>query len=35
MLIDLKKINYTISNEKSQFYVADFKIVDFICDFND
>ena len=35
MLIDLKKINYTILNEKFQYCVADFKIVDFICDLND
>ena len=35
MLIDLKKTNCTISNEKFQFYVVDLKIVDFICDFDD
>ena len=35
MLIDLKKTNCTISNEKFQFCVADFKIVNFIYDSND
>ena len=35
MLIDLKKTDCTISDEKFQFYVVDFKIVDFICDFDD
>ena len=33
--MNLKKINYTISNEKFQFCVVDFKIVDFIYDLND
>ena len=33
--MNLKKINYTISDEKFQFYVVNFKIVDFICDFDD
>ena len=32
--MNLKKIDYTISNEKSQFYILNFKIVDFICDSN-
>ena len=35
MLIDLKKKNCTILNEKFQFYVVDFKIVNFIYDLND
>ena len=35
ILMNLKKINCTISDEKSQFCVADFKIVDFVCDLND
>ena len=34
MLIDLKKTDCTISDEKFQFYVVNFKIVDFICDFD-
>ena len=33
--MNLKKADCTISNEKSQFCVADFKIIDFICDSND
>ena len=33
--MNLKKTDCTISNEKFQFYVADFKIVDFVCDLND
>ena len=33
--MNLKKTNYTILNEKSQFCVINFKIVDFICDLND
>ena len=32
--MNLKKTDCTISNEKSQFCVADFKIIDFICDSN-
>ena len=32
---EFKKTNYTISNEKSQFCVVNFKIIDFICDLND
>ena len=32
--MNLKKTDYTISDEKFQFYVADFKIIDFICDLN-
>ena len=35
ILMNLKKTDCTISNEKFQFYVVDFKIVDFICDSND
>ena len=35
ILMNLKKTDCTISNEKFQFYVADFKIVDFVCDSND
>ena len=35
ILMNLKKTSYTISNEKSQFCVVNFKIVDFICDLND
>ena len=33
--MNLKKTNCTISSEKFQFCVADFKIIDFICDLND
>ena len=33
--MSLKKTDYTILNEKFQFYVIDFKIVDFIYDLND
>ena len=33
--MNLKKTDYTISNEKFQFCVIDFKIVDFIYDLND
>ena len=32
--MNLKKINYMISNKKFQFCVVDFKIVDFIYDLN-
>ena len=35
ILMNLKKTDYTITDEKFQFCVADFKIVDFICDLND
>ena len=35
ILMNLKKTDYTILSEKSQFYVVDFKIVDFVCDSND
>ena len=35
ILMNLKKTDYTISSEKFQFYVVDFKIVDFVCDLND
>ena len=34
MLMILKKTDYTISNKKFQFYVVDFKIIDFVCDLN-
>ena len=33
--MNLKKTDYTISNEKFQFYIINFKIVDFVCDLND
>ena len=33
--MNLKKTNYTISDEKFQFYVADLKIVDFVYNLND
>ena len=33
--MNLKKINCTISNEKSQFYIINLKIIDFIYDLND
>ena len=32
--MNLKKVNYTISNEKFQFYIINFKIIDFIYDLN-
>ena len=32
---EFKKTNCIILNEKFQFYIVDFKIVDFICDSND
>ena len=35
VLVNLKKANCTISNEKSQFCMSELKIVDFICDSND
>ena len=35
IFVNLKKTNCTISDEKFQFYVTDFKIVDFIYDSND
>ena len=35
MLMNLEKTNYTILNEKFQFYIVNFKIVDFICNLND
>ena len=35
ILVNLKKTNYMISDEKFQFCVADLKIVSFICDSND
>ena len=35
ILISLKKTNYTILNEKFQFCIIDFKVVDFICNLND
>ena len=33
--MNLKKTDYTISDEKFQFCVIDLKIVDFVCDLND
>ena len=33
--MNLEKTGCTISGEKSQFCVVDFKIVDFVCDLND
>ena len=33
-LVNLKKVDYTISNEKSQFCMFELKIVDFVCDSN-
>ena len=33
--MNLKKTDYTISDEKFQFCVVNFKIIDFICDLND
>ena len=35
ILMNLKKTDCTISDEKSQFCVINFKIVDFVCDLND
>ena len=35
MLVNLKKANCTILNKKSQFYMFELKIVDFIYDSND
>ena len=35
ILMNLKKINCTILNEKFQFCIVDLKIIDFICDLND
>ena len=35
ILMNLKKTDCTISDEKFQFCVVDFKIVNFICDLND
>ena len=35
ILVNLKKTDCTISDEKFQFCVADLKIVSFICDLND
>ena len=35
MLMNLEKTNFTISNEKFQFYMFELKIVDFVCDLND
>ena len=35
MFVNLKKIDYIISNEKSQFYIFNLKIVNFVCDSND
>ena len=35
ILMNLKKTDYTISDEKFQFYIINFKIVDFIYDLND
>jgi hypothetical protein len=35
VLIDLKRAEYTVSEIKSQFYCAEIKIVDFICDADD
>ena len=32
--MNLEKINCTISDEKSQYYVVNFKIIDFIYDSN-
>ena len=34
MLINLKKANFIILNEKFQFCIADFKIIDFVYDSN-
>ena len=35
MFINLKKINYTISDEKFQFCIFNLKIINFVCDSND
>ena len=35
MFVNLKKASCTISDEKSQFYMFELKIVDFVCDSND
>ena len=35
MLVNLKKIDYTILNEKFRFYVVNLKIINFVCDLND
>ena len=35
MLVNLKKTDCMILNEKSQFYIFELKIVDFVCDSND
>ena len=35
VLVNIKKTDCTISNEKSQFYIFELKIVDFVCDSND
>ena len=35
IFVNLEKTNCTISNEKSQFYISELKIVDFVCDSND
>ena len=32
MFVNLKKIDCTISNEKSQFCMFNLKIIDFVCD---
>ena len=33
--MNLEKANRMISNEKSQFYIFELKIINFICDSND
>ena len=35
MFVNLEKIDCTLSNEKSQFYMFNLKIVNFICDSDD
>ena len=35
MLVNLEKTNCIISDEKSQFYMSELKIIDFVCDSND
>ena len=35
MVVNLEKINCTISSEKSQFYMFELKIIDFVYDSND
>ena len=35
MLINLKNADYIILDEESQFYIFEFKIIDFVCDSND